>query len=240
MSSFAAYLWSLLSRPFKRQTSGETGKYVETLGGVLDAAQEDIFAVRRAWFVDTAPDEALPYLGDDRGIARLEGESNHDYRQRIKQAFEWYYWLGTKKGMLSAIALVTDVPCQILEYQLDSWKLGKSTLGRGTRLYNPALLFIFGLLFDQELSPDVEAAVQRMAKLAKPAHTMFHIICLGKTQLLKWYVGTSRLGRESILQLPDPTEFLVLGQSQLGYDSILTYDPWILDQSRLAIDTIME
>lgn len=51
-------------------------------------------------------DEALPYVGADRVIARAPGEDLDAYRARLAGAWESWSWVGTRYGIARAVGLL--------------------------------------------------------------------------------------------------------------------------------------
>lgn len=195
--SFGEYLWGLLNRPFKR--SDEVKRFAEVIGFLLDEAKMVIFTVRRMWFLRTCPVEVLELFGDDYGMPKLPEESDEAYRERLRNVFDWYFWMGTTKGILRAVELVVNVPCRIREYQVDCWKLGINRLGVDIRLFDPNYLFKFGLIFERTLTPGEEAWVKKVVNLVKSAHTVFIIRYPESDKQFYWRLGRSKLGTDTIL-----------------------------------------
>lgn len=80
--------------------------WADTHGDAKDAlvtAAQDAVA---AGMVHLAPVDALPRLGADAVIARLPGEADEDYRDRIAGAWESWGWVGTVWGMVYALTLL--------------------------------------------------------------------------------------------------------------------------------------
>jgi hypothetical protein len=197
---FNDYLWSLLTRPFKvgEDTTGAQN-YTNVLGSILDDAKAALFLMRRAWYLKTAPVAALPIIGAGLKMPQFVNESDEDYRNRLIGAFDWYYWMGTKKGVLKAISYITSVPCLLTEFQIDSWRLGVSRLGVDTSLMGTELIYVFELYFSAELDADTEALVQAIVDIVKPAHTMYQIRYPSDTKEISWVLGQSKLEYETIV-----------------------------------------
>lgn len=194
---FGDYLYDLLSRPYK--TSAEVKAFASVIGSLLDEAKAVLFAVRRVWFLRTTPVELLSEFGTEFDMPRLTGETDQQYRTRLINAFDWYYWMGTNYGIMRSIGYVLDVQCQIREYQVDCWKLGRSRLGRNTRLFSPSYYYVFGLLFERQLTPEEEQLVTKVVNLVKPAHVIFKLRYPLPEQQIYWRMGRSRLTKSTIL-----------------------------------------
>jgi hypothetical protein len=200
MSGFDDYLWSLLTRPFK-VSDDPTGaqNYTKVVGAALDDAKAAMFLMRRAWYIQTAPVAALPIIGDGLRMPQFLNESDEEYRNRLIGAFDWYYWMGTKKGILNAISYITSVTCLITEYQVDCWRLGVARLGQDTILMNSALMYIFELYFTAELDAETEARVRAIVDVVKPAHTQYVLRYPTTAEEQIWVLNESKLGYETIV-----------------------------------------
>lgn len=197
MSEFARYLWDLLNRPLKRDGS-EINRWVTVLGALLDEAKTAIFAVRRAWYLRTAPASALYEIGEDLGLIQRPDEATEDYRQRLLAAYDFYARGGTRRGVEDAVKLAVSDPFVIREYQVEGWKLGRRKLGVSARLFNPVYRATFGLEFPRTLSAAEEAQVRAWVDKAKPAHTAY-LMRYPAAAPTGWRLGTSRLGFDSKL-----------------------------------------
>lgn len=195
--NFAEYLLGLLHRPFKLKE--DIKRFVDVIGYLYDEAKKVVYTIRRIWFLKTCPVDVLGLFGEDYGIPQLPGEAAEAYRQRLLNVFDWYYWMGTNKGIIQAIRLIVDVPCRIREYQVDCWKLGRNRLGRDTRLFDTAYLYKFGLIFDKVLSSADEQLVKKVVNVVKAAHTMFFIRYPTIDKQNYWRLGISKIGRDTIL-----------------------------------------
>ena len=90
--------WALdLSPPWLRGEWGE--KLAEAFGFVFDAIQEANFEAGAAGLLDapTFPIEALEYIGHERNIERYVGESDAQYKARVKAAWESWPQAGTMR-----------------------------------------------------------------------------------------------------------------------------------------------
>lgn len=108
MRSFVTYLRSLATRPLRkaRDEAADLGRLVRLLGELGDEARDVLYAVRRAWYVQTSPAPGLALLGDARKLWRLPGEETEDYRARLMAAFDTWQQGGTDPGVAQALDLV--------------------------------------------------------------------------------------------------------------------------------------
>ena len=100
-SVFGSYLINLLSRIFRRDP--EIQKWVDSFGASLDEAKASIFAMRRAWFIQTASGYALDEHGKGRRLLRYPGESDEAYKMRLLAAYQIYAEGGTVPGIKHAL-----------------------------------------------------------------------------------------------------------------------------------------
>ncbi|MCM0757338.1 phage tail protein [Sporomusa sphaeroides DSM 2875] len=119
-SPFGAYLWKLLTRPFKLKIKNsdeekDVERYVETLGELADTIKQTIFFIRRARVPAVAPDNALEVVGENRKIARYPEERNQYFRRRIQAAVQIYAEGGTNRGMKNALARIGYPDTEIYE-----------------------------------------------------------------------------------------------------------------------------
>ena len=78
-------------------------RLIEAFGSKLDESSEELFQVLKSHWVDTATGEDLDKLGALLNIARRPGETDRDFRVRLKTGVQGYMGGGTKKAILSAI-----------------------------------------------------------------------------------------------------------------------------------------
>lgn len=74
-------------------------RWMEAHGDGLDAIADMIKAAVLVKFIMRAPEDALDVIGVERGIKRVSGETLEDYRNRLKSAWSYWEWGGTKKGV---------------------------------------------------------------------------------------------------------------------------------------------
>lgn len=74
----------------------------ESLGASKDALIRKLVAALSIASIKYGDDEALSYIGRERGIERVAGESLEGFRQRLLTAWDFWRWAGTVKGLLLA------------------------------------------------------------------------------------------------------------------------------------------
>lgn len=195
MSEFARYLWELLPRALKKEDS-EISRWVRVLGDLLQGAQTTLFAVRRAWYLRTAPASALFEMGEDLGLLQKQNEPTENYRQRLQAAFDYYARGGTRRGVEDAVRQVIAGPVIIREYQVEGWKIGRGKLGVSSHLFDSAYRATFGLEFPRTLTAAEEGQIRALVDDVKPAHTAY-LMRYPAAAPTGWRLGKSRLGFDS-------------------------------------------
>lgn len=150
MRSFVTYLKDLLTRPLRRgrDEAADLGRLVRLLGEAWDQAGQVLYAVRRAWFVRTCPEEALPLHGDERLLWRLPGESVEAWRERLAAAWATWQAGGTDAGVEQALALVGLPGAQVQQHVgTDRWSVGsRLRIGDGALIGGEVLWAFFDIL----------------------------------------------------------------------------------------------
>lgn len=108
MSAIGQYLWWLLPGFLKKKGSADpagstTWNLVTIQGESLDASKSEILGMRAQHAVETAENEQLDLLGEERETRRFESETDAAYRQRIYQAAARKQKVGTKPYMLQML-----------------------------------------------------------------------------------------------------------------------------------------
>jgi len=93
-----------LAPPWLRAERG--AKWLEAHGETLDALVERLVDATAAHLVDAAPDDAIPSLGRERAIARIPGEADWAYRERVRAAWSIWQWGGTKRAVEEVFRLL--------------------------------------------------------------------------------------------------------------------------------------
>lgn len=96
--------------------------------GVIGAAKDGKAALAReatkARFADLAPADALMRIGADRVVLQAPGESDDDFRVRLRQAFEIHAANGTEQGIKDLLAPSGSVNVVLTEDQDVAGALG--------------------------------------------------------------------------------------------------------------------
>ncbi len=214
MSRSAEQMWWLLPSVRKRKNPSESRLFglLDAVGTVLDELRAAILmAGLRRYALVGSPDDpyySQPERSDDldghaldRGVRRLDGESDAALQERIATLPYRNRFLGTKEGMRYLIEELHNLHCdQIVEYYADdqAWivlsevdqeaemetNLSHVFLStelemfgdyRGTRIYAKAdltLAFHFWISISNPKGLDYDADVVReVINAAKPAHT---------------------------------------------------------------------
>ena len=86
-----------LAPPWLRAERG--AKWLGAHGETLDALVERLVSAVAAHLVDTAPEDAVPVLGRERGTVRVPEETEEAYRGRVRAAWDIWQWGGTKRAV---------------------------------------------------------------------------------------------------------------------------------------------
>lgn len=78
-------------------------RWVYMIGLVNDAIMEATVQAVKARFPTVAPDDALPYLAEDRMLEPGLGEDSATLRKRILGVWDAWQWAGTEKGLLDQL-----------------------------------------------------------------------------------------------------------------------------------------
>jgi hypothetical protein len=74
-------------------------RWARALGRVLDGAVDGARDAVLARYPSYAPEDALALLGHERGLERFPGEYPEAYRSRLLNAWEFWRWGGTLRGL---------------------------------------------------------------------------------------------------------------------------------------------
>ena len=104
MSGIGEYIWWLLPGFLKKKGQSDpqgstTWNLIMIQGEALDTSKTEIISMRDQHAVETAEDEHLDMLGDERETKRFSGENDDDYRARIFLAAARKQKVGTKPHM---------------------------------------------------------------------------------------------------------------------------------------------
>ena len=127
MSGISEYLWWLLPNFLKKKgavdPAGSTTWNLMTIQGEsLDQSKVEILSMRDQHAVETAENEHLDLLGDERETNRFSGESDDAYRARIFLAAARKQKVGTKPHMETMVGDL-GFGVEIIEvWTFDRWR----------------------------------------------------------------------------------------------------------------------
>ena len=217
MSPYEEYLVEL-APPWLRGRWGEA--WHRAVGAPLDRVADSAIAAVKTRFLRHAPDDALPYAGDDRQIERAPSESSDSYRARLLQAFATWRLAGTNKAIVEALRVVGYAHVRIFENKEwnasgdpDAWWLfwvqiiAPPSFGPPWKLGSGIKLGAKLLGVAPTVSADTLHFIRRVIRKWKAAHTICAAIILsdGNGKLLGsgWKLGdgTRIGGRSAFLSL---------------------------------------
>ena len=109
--------------------------YLRALGGAV----ADSLALHReateARFARTAPEDALPFVGDNRQLERAPGETVADYRLRLPRAFEIHGDRTVDDGYRHALEPLGIAPADVYVY-------GETEVGEHPDWYSEVFVFV--------------------------------------------------------------------------------------------------
>lgn len=79
---------------------GKGGFFLRAVGSMKDRLEFNLRAGVASRFPDFADERAQAVIGDERQLERYPGMSRTDFAERLKQAFELWYWAGTPHGLI--------------------------------------------------------------------------------------------------------------------------------------------
>ena len=85
-------------------------KVISAFGKRIDEAEEDLFSIMRAHWVDKAYRTDLDRLGAIYNMERKPGESDDEYRGRLKRAIMEFKGGGTLSAVLSSVKMALNLP----------------------------------------------------------------------------------------------------------------------------------
>lgn len=100
----AFFEW-LLDRLPSSSRGARAGALVTVLARRLDDAVARVKTAAKADLPREAPDDGVPYVGEDRAIERLPGEDLDAYRLRLTAAWDTWSWACTRRGLWQALYL---------------------------------------------------------------------------------------------------------------------------------------
>lgn len=101
--------WSLLQLPGWAQDD-LTG----SIGAQWDAINTEYIDATKARFPALAPADALVWLGMERKLEQVPGETAESFAARLEGAWDTYQWAGTDKALIDAMALLGYSSVQVV------------------------------------------------------------------------------------------------------------------------------
>jgi phage tail-like protein len=146
----------------------------------------------------TAPEDFLQYLSGWVGIHLQESWSIDRRRDVVRRAVEIHRWRGTAGGIRDTVAMVLDVPVEVIENGGATWsqRPGGELPGRP----EPELVIRVDL---PEISDLERRRLDALVSLVKPAH-MPHRIVVGRVSAAQVEAEPDRNGSQPPGGDPDP------------------------------------
>lgn len=91
----------IISPPWAQGPNG--GAFIDTLGAVSDSLLDKARQGLNAHLPGRGPDSALPYLAEDRRLVQGPAETNAQFIQRLKTAFDSWRRAGSRRSVLEQI-----------------------------------------------------------------------------------------------------------------------------------------
>ena len=95
--------WQPAEAKVQALQQGGLGSLVKASGELKDDIVDRYQEAGTAGYPDLAPADALPWIGKERMLPRMPGESEAAYRERLRLAWETWREAGTIPGMLKAL-----------------------------------------------------------------------------------------------------------------------------------------
>lgn len=115
MNDFGRYILGQLPAPWQYETATLVQAIVSAIGEEFAAAREVMMRCRLAKSAPTADGIALDLLGTERGLPRLNDETDDEYRVRLVGARWLYRTGGTTTGMALAVRALGFDAAEIIE-----------------------------------------------------------------------------------------------------------------------------
>jgi len=183
-------------------------KFLAILQEVVDTLIADVDRWTEILDVDVAADAYLDQMLIGLGNPFAFDLDTIDKRRLIRVLVTMYQQKGSKIGIINAIRFFVGVEVTITAYNEEGWILGESELGWDTYLAPSTSFALYSFEVNSPVAlTDVQRAqIDSIVDYLKPAHTH--------------HVRTNEPGPPD-----DPgTEFWILGDSALGYDTVLFAD----------------
>jgi hypothetical protein len=218
MGSYATYQPKLLPTFL----GGEWGERWASASGLMkDVWGEAAAQAVLCRFIQTAPEDALSLIGDERGLPRNPGESTAAFRTRLLAAWSMWTMAGTKAGIVSALNYLGFLNVSIYEnadwtiapgpgYSLGDewwrfWVVIRQPHGFGPpawRIGDGSLVGAPGLRVGFMYAPVTHPTIRPTIERWKPAHAMLMqivVVLSGKLIGDGWTIGDGTVvGGESV------------------------------------------
>ena len=104
--TFAEYMYSLLSTPFKRvkKSVNQFWIFLKVMALLFDELNNDIYLLREQMSILTCNEALLDVYGEDYDLPRLKGEDIENYRKRLVWKKKTATLGGTRAGILEVLA----------------------------------------------------------------------------------------------------------------------------------------
>lgn len=110
----ADYLFYLLPGPLKQnKKQNQLRIFLSVLGGVMDDIRDDILRLREESIIFTASPCMLDVFAQERGMFRLSGETEEEFRLRLMEKADVAALSGSEAGILLALKTVGYPDCSI-------------------------------------------------------------------------------------------------------------------------------
>jgi hypothetical protein len=145
---------------------------VEVVARHLAAANERAKAAAKVDLPAEAPDDALEYVGRDRAIERVPGESLDAYRLRLAGAWEAWSWACTPRGVATPIILAglgapTILPQRVLPRPPDpAWWARFTVVFTGRYTWDGGFAWDVDFTWDARAEAPVETMDEDTARAA--------------------------------------------------------------------------
>lgn len=178
---FGDYMFSLLTASLRQVKKAANQFYIffSTVGGLFDDCKQKIFALREASMVVSAPDALLSLHGEERGLARLRGETLDNYRLRLELHGQVSEAAGTNEGIRY---LAKSFGYDNVEITPDP---------DPSRWAEATVLFIGGRV----VLDDREILLQELGRI-KPARTLLHLSKEQRYEARIWAGSAYLIGKE--------------------------------------------
>ena len=190
-------------------------KFLAILQEVVDTLIADVDRWTEILDVDAAADAYLDQMLIGLGNPFAFDLDAIDKRRLIRVLVTMYQQKGTKIGIINAIRFFVGIEVEITTYNEEGWILGEDELGWDTYLAPSTsfALYSFEVTSPVVLTDEQRAQIDSIVDYLKPAHTH--------------HIRTKEPENNVVVG----TEFWILGDSELGFDTNLA-----LNVSTLVID----